>query len=494
MWTIAPLLSTLILATTGEALAAESTVLVAPFTPLNREAAGLAALLPGFLGQELDAHPGLSDIPMAQVPPVHQMPARVYAETCPPAEFVGCGFVLGETSGADYAITGTVESLVSGTRVEIHIIDVGDARDVLSFQAELGTGDDEVFAQGVARVLVAVVRGEAGADDDIRDEAPEAEDPGDALIISRQLDQLSREIGDVTTMSRRTEVEIERPRVTAADIAEDLENEGAKPWERLDMSATEYLHYRNSGMTLVEWRDRRAGRGGQLIVRGAAGLGSGAHDMHYYGRYAEDDTLTIVETYAWQSIVQGRGLLAEFAVGYGLTAQAEVGLTLGMARGRFEIDPDKVTVGSNFQEQQSQEDSNTATTFGFYTMTTLLPTKDIRPTIGGQVRFLRSTAVADHITLPSELPGFTTAPTLLQGGLTVGGELRITRHVDMYAHIPINVSLGGASSEFFQSGSGGLSAPTPVPDTPAISGGMLVGLQAKFLGGRPAESLEFDDY
>ena len=56
-------------------------VFVSPFHHRNAAAAGLAGMMSSFLEMELSRHPDLMVIPMASVPPVHDMSASVYLDS-----------------------------------------------------------------------------------------------------------------------------------------------------------------------------------------------------------------------------------------------------------------------------------------------------------------------------------------------------------------------------------------------------------------------------
>ena len=147
----------------ASALAADgTTVLVSSLQARNSESVGLASLVENFLAQELDKHPDIDVLRIEETPAFQDYPARTYMEGCPPGEIAGCTFVIAERAGAELAVTGTVQALVGGTKVTIEILDIGTARSLISFQSELEAGNDEAFAEGVAKVLVAAISGEVG--------------------------------------------------------------------------------------------------------------------------------------------------------------------------------------------------------------------------------------------------------------------------------------------------------------------------------------------
>ena len=468
-------------------LAEATDVFVAPFLAQDADAEAAAATALAAIARELGRMEGIQVLRREDVGDIHDLSSDVYFSSCPATELVGCAYVLGEAGGAAFAVAGTVEGLGQGARVEIHIIDVGAARESLSFQAEMGEGDDRAFAQGVSRVLLAVVGGEAGGVSDIRVGSASGEEdaPFDRERVSHELDQLSTEIGDVTSLDVRGSGHIERPRTTAADIAEKMEQEGVKPWERLEMGPSEYLRYQNSGMPLYEWRERSRGRQGQVVLRPYAGFGRAPVNQHYYGRYAQsgEAPFEVVEVYAWQQTEAGAGAVFGLMAGYGLLPFLEVGVLGGVAQGRFHIDPDKVTVGKAASEQEDVDTFNTTVQLGAYALVPLMPTSSIRPVLGARLAWWQGTSVASHLGLPAELPAFAEKPTFVTVGPIIGGEARISNRVDLYVQVPIDLMVAGGKAIEVHTGGGGLSntvSPSPVP---AVSASGLLGVQIK-LGGR----------
>ena len=97
-----------------------ATIFVSPFQPRNPEAAGLAGMMSAFLESQLSANSELKVIPAYDAPPVHDMSAEVYLESCPPGQAVGCAFVVGEVADADYAVT-VVCKTAAGWGVNPHL-------------------------------------------------------------------------------------------------------------------------------------------------------------------------------------------------------------------------------------------------------------------------------------------------------------------------------------------------------------------------------------
>ena len=472
-----------------------ATVFVSPFQPESAEAAGLAGMMSSFLEAELGRRSDVSVIPMDSVPPVHDMVASTYLDSCPPGQQVGCAFVVGEVAAADYALTGTVQSDSGGTRVEVTIIDVLSSREAMSFVAVLGAGQDARFAEGVASVLGAVIRGDAGRVEDIRD-LTVAEAP-DYSAAAAQLAQLSAEIGNIDPQAARSGAVIIPPQVTVEEISERMDREGVKPWERLGLGPDEYLRWRNSGEDLETWRTRHAGREQRLIVRAGLGFFQGPVDGVFRGVAAmENRQLDVIEGYSWQTMAGGSGFLTEFGVGYGLTPEIEVGAVFGLASGQYQTRVESIVFDpENGRIQDSGQTpilkyTNSNHYFGLYSQYVFRPAAQFRPLVGaGILRWVGDT-VAGKEDVPDSLGTFE-APSVWMMQLKGGLEFEASRLIDLFVHVPVTVNLGGSGSDTFNKGEA-LNPETGQPyiDTgsdkppspPAVGGGLIVGMQLKFLG------------
>ena len=492
MWTLA---SALLIA---PALAGEgvSYVFVSPFQAKDSASAPLAHQLSDALLTELDRHSEVRSIPLSKVGKVHDTSAELYSSSCPPGEYVGCAYVLAETANAELAVAGLVEGQGQGSRVEVHIIDVSRSEDVLSFQVDIaGDSPDAAFAEGVVRVLIATAQGKAGAGGDIRATGEEEEAPRvDTAEAARQLTQLDREIGGVSSVERREGVRIDRPKITEQDLLTDMGKEGSKPWERLNMGPKEYLRYRNSGLKLDEWRRRAVGRKGQLLARPYIGYLRGPVNAEYYYRSAlSSEDLSVVETVAWQSAISAGGINLGGSVGYGLLPELEVGLFGGITPGRYTLDQHTITEGQPATAPaEPQEFGTTSWYAGAQALAGLVPTWTVRPVVGAQVSYLRGSAVQSHAGLNADQPVFAAPSAVLVGGL-VGGEARLGKKGDLFLHVPINVLVGGKLSDEQHTGTGYLDKTDDPPTVATIGAGLLVGFQLRFLGDRPCKS-KFDRY
>ncbi len=487
------LTTTLLAASPAWAQEDATRVFVAPFQARTREAVSIASLMPSFLEQHLDANPDLNAIGVSEVGPVYDTSADLYLSSCPPGDEVGCAFVVAEVARAEYALTGTVESVGEASRVEVVIIDVLDSREVISFQADLAVGDDEVFAEGVARVLTAVVRGEAGRQDDIRaedDPNAAAEQAARQAEVARQLDQLAGEIGDVTTLTTREQMEIARPRFTVDDLTEKMEEDGVKPWERLDMGPREYLRYKNSGLSIREWRQRAMGRQGQLLFRLGLQLGTGPSHGEYYGLYARSDqTLSVVDAYSFHAMTSGSGFGAAAAVSYGILPFLEAGLQAGTTSGRYLVTIDSYVVGDDHTIGDPEDLSNQIFWVGPQVLGSPMPNSIIRPVIGVEGNWFVGTKITSRYQPPvEELSAFKT-PNLFSVGGRVGAELRVADVLDLYLHFPFGAIIAGRASESLRVGSDGLDTQDikAVPSYSAIHAGASLGVQVRLGGAKPQD-------
>lgn len=485
----------------ARARAAEIEVLVTPFQPATRDSAGLSALLHGFLESRIDDNPEFRVIPLEEVPNVVTdtsaaqygvaQSAEAYIESCPVGEMVGCTLIVGEVADVAFAITGTVEVLSSGSRVQVSIVDVRDAKELLSIQLDVPLGQDDVLATAIERLLGAVAQGYVGRDTDIREDEP-VEDGVDKDAVAAELESLSEEIGDSSSLDVRRDLDIDRPKLTVDDIADDMEREGSKPWERVDMSPREYLRYQNSGMNLPEWRARNAGREGQLVLRPAAGFLRAPVHGAYYGRYVRsEDTLAIVQTYAWNSVATGAGITGGGSLGYGVHPLVEVGLTGGIATGHYDVDIAAVTEGQTDIPREGETYLTTSWYVGPRVLLVLMPWSSFRPVVGLDVLLWRAKDLGGIVQLPDEVPAFSPA-SLVMAQAVVGGEVRFGPRLDGYVHVPLSAVVAGETSALYQDGGDYLSGPSTPPTVSTISAGLLVGFQVKLLGPR-SEDRGLDD-
>ena len=467
-------------------------VFVSPFQHRNAAAAGLAGMMSSFLEMELSRHPDLMVIPLSSVPPVHDMSASVYLDSCPPGQAAGCAYVVGNSAGAEYAVTGSVLAEDTVTRVEVAIVDIRSSQEAMSFVANLEIGEDERFANGVVSVLVAVVRGEAGRFEDIRDMSEDAEP--DYSAAAEQLAALSAEMGMVQTLATRTGRAIEAPEMTVDDLTNRMQREGVKPWERVDLTANQYMRWKNSDLPLDLFKERNAGRRQQLILRPGLGFGRGPVSGRYNGAYVTDtQTREILEVYAWQSQESGSGVIADFAMGYGLTPEIEIGAQIGYASGRYAVILDSVAKSEVVSAPPIENEYPNSNVFmGPYLMAAFLPDRGFRPVLGGSLLMWRGQDVTSKERFSEDAIDTFAPPRLWVFQVRAGGELRVSETVDFYAHVPITAVVGGDDTSIQHTGKGCrdengercLDSITQPPGVDSVGAGFMVGLQVRLFGPR----------
>lgn len=472
----------------SQALAQDPTVvLVAPFEPVNDSASGLVAMVPDFLGQQLSANAGFDVLSLSEIGTIYETPAEVYAGSCTPGEFVGCAFVLAEAGGAQLAVTGTVEAYERGSRIDVRIVDVASAREAVSFVVDVAMGDDIILADAVAAVLAAVERGELGQESDAREEGVEEAPSGpNKDEAASALSRLNQEIGGVDTLNTREEGLLVEEEYSREELFSDMEAEGTKPWERLEMSPREFLRYKNSGRPLYEWRELSEGRKGQVLLRASLGYGRGPVEGNYYGRIAlAEQTLQVAETYAWQSMATAAGVSVSGSAAYGVLPELEIGLTGGLVLGRFNIDIDRITENDFSTSPDATNTSNTTMFVGPQALYVILPTAMLRPVVGGSAVLWRGTGVDSHIIPSAELPGGGSLDALLVPyALSVnaigGVEVTMSKVLDLWMHVPLGAVVATWNAPDVYREGGGILEEEGMITSPTQPGSVATGIQVGF--------------
>lgn len=467
-------------------------VLVSALQPSSPESVELATLLEGYLADEIARDPELQVMRIEETRSFEDYSARVYIQGCPPGDILGCSSIVAERGGADFAVTGTVRTSAAGTEVEVDILDMKESRVVVSFKSQLATGDDKVFAQGVARILAAAVRGQVGEEADIRNTEDDDDDAQklDNDAVARQIAQLSKDLGEVTVALSRPNRVIPKTTYTVDDLAEQSDTDGLKPWDRLKMTPGEYLRYKNSGFDLVEWRARSAGRQGQLLISPMFGYANGTMAASFYGAYATDSTTDVVDSYSAESQQSGPGAWINAVVAYGLTQTIDVGVSVGVQTGSFTRDIDYVVVDQLVAETTDPQ-SFTASrlTLGARVGVGLFPARSIRPRLGGGLDWMRGYSVTQFEAMPEWITVFP-APNLLVGQAYVGGEARLSKNVDFVLQVPLTMMLAGTQPSTSRTGSQDVVTES-VPNGPKLVGvGVSAGVQIRLLGKKAAGGIE----
>lgn len=492
----------LLLALTSTALAEDepTRVFVSEFQAANKEAESLAALLSGFLQSQLSEHPELVSIPVTAAPDFGEYSAQIYILSCPPGEYLGCAYVVGDRVEARYAIAGTVDATTSGSVVHVTIIDVWNSREALAFDAELGLGDDQAFAEGVAEILVAVIEGREGRHDDIREfDDPELEEQAraDAELASRQLAALAAEIGDVTTLTSRGGGDIDRPEYTVGDLEAESRTDARPAWEMLGMTPGEYIKYKNSGLTVPQWRELAAGRRQQLVVRIGGAVSQGPWSSSYRGWYTIDgDTFEVLEAKAWQARSQSSGAGGVAWVGYGVHPLVEVDVGVGALSGRYAMHIQKEVVGDEPVVRDGQDFGAPNWLIGARVIGAPMPTSTVRPQLGVGIAYV----IGEGTDQNSTPGGGTGLPSFAGNNLVMfqalpGGEFSLSDSLDLYLTVPLSAVVAGQPVRTWTGEAvtpGSLQTYEDPSTAPIFSAGVEAGFAVR-VGGGPKPLPTFDD-
>lgn len=471
----------------------EVEVLAAPFQARDNEVIGVASLLHGFLEQQLDARSELVVVPVDQAGVVFDQRADLYLASCPPGEEIGCAIVVAEAAGVPYAVTGYVELVDGKPHIHVWVLDIGRMRQA-EFERDLEEGQDDLLVSEAAETVMAVVRDRAGQPVDERFRTHKStEQLEEEQRREEEKQALARDKNDPGRLESDRDIELERDKYTEADLAERMEVEGGKPWDRLDMTPRQYLRYQNSGLNLIEWRKRAAGRQSQLVLRPGLGLLRAPTAEDYYGRWVYDpDTLAILQRYAWQGVSTASAVTGMLTVSYGVLPLLEVGLNGGYASGHYDVDVTTVKAGEAVRDHDPTRYASGGLFGGPQVLTALLPTSSVRPVLGGAFLVWSGTQLDDHVAAFEELETF---PSTLVGIVEVraGAELRLGSRLDAYIHVPFQAVVFGGDPQVQDDGAEYLTGSREPTSPDAFSAGLLLGFQVKLLGPK-AEARTLEDY
>ena len=467
-----------------------TTVFVSRFVPDAPEFRDLAEQVEGEIVRAVQGQPSWQLLRAREVPDLMDGKATVYLASCPAGDMVGCTQVVAARGGAAWGVTGRVVEGADSPRIEVTVLDVGTSLEVVTFGIDLPGELDASTIDSIVRVLAGAVAGEF-APRDARDRTPD--DPVDVVVpldkemVALQLAQLSGDLAAISVESGNRKVKV--PRLTVEDVAERASDEGGAPWERLGMTATTYLQYKNSGLTLVEWRKRAQGRAGQVLLRPYLGVMSGPYGGAYYGRFAYKDvgaSLAVVDALSEQAVQSGTGGTVGGSVGYGLTPWLDVGAFAGVVTGGFTIDIDTSTVGQ--PDPASPIDTRTGTAWyaGPRVLASFRPTQGFHPVVGAGVSFVGAQGVSSKVEVPPQIVGFD-GPLLVEAELLAGFEARMGERVDFYVHLPVYVHVAGDLRASERTGTEAVLTAYQPDVAGAIGGGLQAGLQFR-IGGRAARA------
>ncbi len=475
-------------------------VLVSRVAPSDAASREEATRLEGVLTDAVERADGLAVVRVDDTPAWPDYSARTYLQGCRTEDLAACALVVAQRGGARLAVSARVDVDGDAT-VEIEVVDVAEGRVVVAFETAVPEGQERLFAEGVAKVIRAAANGDFEAQDlrpgDTRASQAEEEKTRDAAVAA-QLAALSKDLGPAEIRPTR---KVERAALTSDELARRTGGDtGTAPWERLGMSSEAYLRYKNSGMSLPEWRMRAQGRAGQVLVRPWLGMMSGPFGGAYVGRFAYDSQLQVVDSLSTQALQSATSGAVGVGAAWGLLPVLDIGVVAGVTTGTYSIDIDQQTVGAPNGVEPSYTRTGAAWVAGPRVAFAPLPTRNVRPVVGASVLAIGAQGVRSLITPPPELTSWE-APLLWSVEALAGVEARVGERVDLYAHLPVNLVVAGALRESTRTGTLTVVEDAPPAEASSVGGGLQLGIQVRFGGRAPvrtdrveeAEDAAFDE-
>jgi hypothetical protein len=354
-------------------------------------------------------------------------------------------------------VVGDVEREGDALKIAITYIDVTASRVVFSFESRVATDDEAAFAAAVSELLHRILKGAAAAVDlrgEVESDKAEFERrKQEHAMLAASLADME---GDLAAMERVVpEGPIAPPKLTMEKLREEYgDRDDAKPWERYRMSEAEYVRYRNSGLTLVDWRHLARGRAARVTISAGFGPSWGPWGQQYDARAALDaETLiTPVEVVEWQELDGGSGLvLGDVEASIGVHRWFEAGLYVTMRSTLYRYLFHAEVEGQPTDVDAPSLDRIVTSQVGARVHFVPMATSNVRPTAGmGIGRW--SGARIDEI---SEMPAWAIPldrPSLFLLEIAPGGEIDVGDTVTLYGRSSIEVPLFGDRLQQHQNG------------------------------------------
>jgi hypothetical protein len=456
-------------------------VLVATFQPLDDEseadAARLFDLVSARLGQSNELVP-MSAVPRFE-PQGYDGPA--YMRGCPPGKYGGCALVLGQRAGSDRAIGATVrreedefEEGKSTTIMTVYVVDVLEAREIASFGIPIEPDHETHAADGIARVLDDVVKG----DYELRDLRERGQAPDEAALEEARRERLAPSLAaleeNLGTAVRSDSIRLLPNRVTREDLVEYERRDELPPWERVGMSQPQYLRYINSGDDLETWRRDGWGRFAKVLLRASAGFTNGPWHQSYVGQiYLHETDLTPVHQVQYLEMRNASSMAGELEVGVGLAPFVDVAFATVLRTGQTTVMVDEDVLGQVPIPSEEVRYAKSSVQLGLRGQFSPFPRWPARPTAAVGLGWWSGAG----ITASERMPHLD-APNALLLELIPGVELDASRTVALTARLLESVPIGGT---FVQSTETGSVPPETTPPVPLRDYGPGISLHAGVL-------------
>lgn len=416
-------------------------------------------------------------VPMSEVAPFSDYDAETYVKSCPRGQYVGCAFVIGGRARTDWTIGGSLKPAAEGVTVTLSFIQVAQSKLVAELSFDVTPENERDVAKGVVQALDALIAGNL-EEIDVRgtSEQREAEERARAAAAAREQqratsvaradEDIDEELGEV---ERVREAPAAPQRVTREDLAAEAEERGSgdPPWIELGLTEKQYLDYKNSGLNIAAWRDKRLGRTGDILIGIVGGYSQGGWGQRFEGAFAwaypeaGSAQLSIGEQRLLGEQVKAGSGFAELELGVGLQSWLEVVGTVGIGTSpyiyRFYQEgptppgqeptanplPDPATVGI------------TGLRVGGKVGVAPFPLAPARPTVHAGVLYFQGTNAEDRFdggaSAQLDFAGLP-ATNLLLVQVQPGAEISVGRNILIRARFDVDIPVGGTRLTEYKAG------------------------------------------
>jgi len=448
----------------------DSILVVPPQTPDDATLAEMGEALHTSLETMLAAEYLI--IPFDTVPDYQDYSARVYLESCPDGEYVGCAWVLGSRANAEWVVgMEMMAGMYGDAEVLFTIVDVEASLSVVSFSSKVEEDNHGAIAAGLSLVLDSVIKGSL-ADRDVRGEV---EDPREAWDRRRaEAREAAQDLAfaeqGLQILVRPEVPEFEEPKLTARDLSDYELRDDDAPWVRMSMGKGEYVRYKNSGKSLQAWQRLSAGRRGQLTVYLEGGVGSGSYRLAYDARWVlgwvpEDEALEAIETSALQQMEAGPSTRFGVEAAWGFHRMFEAGIGIASRTQRFNYFYQREIEGEELPQliADSGDEGTFRYTPEFRVRANFIPfpTFTVRPTGSVALSYWKGSAI-DRVVLVEGPVDVLPAPKFVMLHVAPGVEASPNNVVALYARFDAGLLLVGKREWEEHSGESVLQEPAVV--------------------------------
>ena len=207
----------------------KNSVLIYEFEATDGSAYELSDKLPGLLLDYMKSNPDINAMAIEEMNDISKQTAVEYATGCPSGEYSGCAYVLANSTGVPYAITGSVIDLEEGAQVTVVILDISTGEAALNITLDLSEGAEDVFAETVSRSVISVIKGDISSQDEVREfeEINEIDEEE-----KDQLDKYTKSSGSPDAVEERDVVEPQQP--PPRDAAQRGVEQAARPRDTVE--------------------------------------------------------------------------------------------------------------------------------------------------------------------------------------------------------------------------------------------------------------------